>query len=72
MSGDIADGGKLVLLVLFKGGFVKVDMLIELSSLLVIDTFQLFEELITLGWIRDLLIMLDQMLLLEFVDSFKD
>lgn len=41
MSGNIADGRVLILLVFFKGRLVHIDMLEELFGLLIVDAFQL-------------------------------
>jgi hypothetical protein len=41
MSGDIADGRVLVLVVVFEGGLVHIDMLEELLGLVVVDALQL-------------------------------
>jgi hypothetical protein len=72
VRGNIADRGKLIFNFFFEIGSIEVYMLIQLSSLLIVDVFKLFEESLPFGRVRDGLIVLDKMILFVFSDFVED
>ena len=63
MSGDIGDGRKLLIGLIFDGLTLDVDMLIELCRLLVVDAFDLGEEGCLLFLILEGVVVVSQVLL---------
>lgn len=72
VGGYVGDWGELLVALLLESGFLEVDVLVELGSLLVVDVLELFEELGLLVGVVEGLEVFDQVVLLELADCGED